>query len=82
MANSDEDGYARVIKHFGSATALGLAIGKTRAAISKWNGAIPEWHILRISMLTGIPPEQVAPQTYRRMMTPKKGKSREKAEKR
>jgi len=35
----------KAIEHFGSAAAVGRAIGKTRAAVSKWDDVVPLKHI-------------------------------------
>lgn len=41
------------IKHFGSAAALGRAIGRTPSAITEWPDVIPEGMAYKIQVITG-----------------------------
>jgi transcriptional regulator with XRE-family HTH domain len=44
----------RAIEKMGSAAKLAAELGITRSAVSQWE-TIPQWHIARVSELTGIP---------------------------
>jgi hypothetical protein len=80
MANTDRDGFAKVLKIYSKAE-LASHLRLTRAAIYKWGDGIPEGYILKVSMLTGLPPEEIAPQAYRELLKLReKGKSHEKAQ--
>jgi hypothetical protein len=67
MANTDRDGYAKVLKIY-SRSEISRALKITRSAVSKWGDVIPEAYILQMSILTGMAPEEIAPQTYRRLL--------------
>ena len=82
MTKTDSDGFAKVLKLYSRAE-LATHLELSRAAIYKWGDGIPEGYILKVSMLTGLPPEEIAPQAYRELLKLReKGKSHEKAEKR
>jgi len=50
----------RAIKQMGSAAKLAAALGITRSAVSQWR-SIPQWHIGKVSEVTGIPVSELIP---------------------
>lgn len=68
MTKTDRDGYAKVLKTYSRAE-LARAFDLTRAAVAKWKDTIPDAYIMKVSILTGMPPEEIAPQSYRRILT-------------
>jgi DNA-binding transcriptional regulator YdaS (Cro superfamily) len=48
----------RAIEKMGSAAKLAAALGITRSAVSQWH-TIPQWHIARVSEVTGIPIQEL-----------------------
>lgn len=53
---------------------LGRGLGLTRAAVAKWGKTLPEAYVLRVSMLTGVPVNELSPKMKR--LTPVKRKNR------
>lgn len=62
MASSDKAGFDRVLAVI---TKIKLAerLGISRQAVTNWGDRIPEAYALRVSVITGIPVEEILPAT-------------------
>lgn len=66
MANQqDQRGYRRVISIVKSGPKLAAALSLTRQTVQAWGGIIPEAYLMRVSYLTGLPPEKITPSVVR-----------------
>lgn len=75
MANQqDIAGYRRVLKIV-SVPELAKACEIARQSVYDWGGVIPERYLMRVSYLTGIPPEKISPSVVRewKALQPKDG---------
>lgn len=63
---TDEAAFERIQNRF-SKSDIARALGITRQAVNKWGNAVPELRILAISILTDLTPDEVAPETMRRL---------------
>lgn len=72
---TNKDGYQAVMEalrakgHKFPKAALAKMLGFVRQAVDNWGGEVPPAHAFRVSLLSGVPIEQILPETIEEVRT-------------